>query len=172
MDAESLGPRVVTYQFEIDDDDWAAWKDTVPRSKALDERLRELIAADTDGRVQDAATDEPGTPPTPAAAVDPASSGRPSLSGETEQHVRESLAGEGDELDQRVTEIAKMYAYLREHGEAEKDELLDTVDIAATGYASRESVWSNMVKGRDTLRALPGVETPPTGKTTWRYTDG
>lgn len=171
MDTESVGPRVVTYQFEIDDDDWAAWKDTVPRSKALDERLRELIAADTDGRVREGATDERGAAPTPAAAVNPASSGRPALSGDTEQRVREALAGEGDELDRRVTEIAKMYAYLREHGEAEKDELLDAVDVDATGYASRESVWSNMVKGRDTLRVLPGVETPPTGKTTWRYTD-
>jgi hypothetical protein len=28
-----------------------------------------------------------------------------------------------------------------------------------------------MVKGRETLRALPGVETPPEGKTTWKYTE-
>jgi len=42
---------VTTYQFEIDDDLWEEWKDTVPRSKALDERIRELIEADKDGRV-------------------------------------------------------------------------------------------------------------------------
>jgi hypothetical protein len=28
-----------------------------------------------------------------------------------------------------------------------------------------------MVKGKDTLRALPGVRTPSAGKTTWRYED-
>jgi hypothetical protein len=42
---------VVTYQFEIDTDEWETWKKTVPRTKALDERLRELIHADAEGRV-------------------------------------------------------------------------------------------------------------------------
>jgi hypothetical protein len=45
--------NMVTYQFEVDRDEWEDWKDTVPRSKSLDERLRELIQADTEGRVQD-----------------------------------------------------------------------------------------------------------------------
>lgn len=40
------------YQFQIDDDKWEDWKDTVPRSKSLEERIIELIEADTDGRVQ------------------------------------------------------------------------------------------------------------------------
>lgn len=64
-----------------------------------------------------------------------------------------------------------MYEYLREHGKAEKDDLLAVVDVDATGYADAGSVWANMVKGRDTLRALPGVETPPAGRSEWRYTD-
>jgi len=42
---------MVTYQFEVDDDTWKEWKNTVPRSKTLDTRLRELIKADKDGRV-------------------------------------------------------------------------------------------------------------------------
>lgn len=42
---------MVKYQFEIDDEDWEEWKDTVPRSKSLDTRIRELIKADTDGNV-------------------------------------------------------------------------------------------------------------------------
>jgi len=63
-----------------------------------------------------------------------------------------------------------MYDHLREHGEAERDDLLDVVDIDATDYASPDSVWSNMVKGKDTLRALPGVEKPSTGRSKWRYT--
>lgn len=59
---------MVSYQFEIDDETWTAWKRTVPRTKPLDQRLRELIEADTDGRVleADAATaTAPTTEPEP-----------------------------------------------------------------------------------------------------------
>jgi hypothetical protein len=89
---------------------------------------------------------------------------------ETEERIRDALAGSGDLLDARLNEILKMYEHLREHGEAEKDDLLDVVDVGATDYASRDSVWSNMVKGKDTLRALPGVEKPSTGRSKWKYT--
>ncbi|NUC75019.1 hypothetical protein HTZ84_22400 [Haloterrigena sp. SYSU A558-1] len=41
------------YQFQIDDDKWEDWKDTVPRSKSLEQRIIELIEADTEGRVQE-----------------------------------------------------------------------------------------------------------------------
>jgi hypothetical protein len=44
---------MTTYSFEIPDDVWEEWKDTVPRSKRLDDRLVELIKADTEGRVDD-----------------------------------------------------------------------------------------------------------------------
>lgn len=83
--------------------------------------------------------------------------------------LREELAGSGDLLERRVDEVLKMYDYLREHGEASKGELLGVVDVDATRYAGAESVWANMVKGKDTLRALPGVETPPTGRSEWRF---
>jgi hypothetical protein len=85
--------------------------------------------------------------------------------------LRGALAGSDDLLERRVDEVLTMYDLLRERGQAEKDELLDAVDVDATGYASRASVWSNMVKGKDTLSALPGVESPPTGRSEWRYTD-
>ena len=62
-----------------------------------------------------------------------------------------------------------MYAHLREHETAENDDLLEAVDVDATGYADADSVWANMVKGKDTLRALPGVQKPSPGRTTWRY---
>jgi hypothetical protein len=63
---------MVTYQFEIDDDDWQDWKETVPRTKSLDERLRELIEADTHGRVEEPGSDG-GDQPTDADLVpDPA----------------------------------------------------------------------------------------------------
>lgn len=32
---------------------WQAWKNTVPRSKSLEQRINELIRADTEGRVVD-----------------------------------------------------------------------------------------------------------------------
>jgi len=85
--------------------------------------------------------------------------------------LREELAGSGDRLEARVDGVLAMYDYLRGHGEAEKDELLDAVDVDATGYESRASVWSNMVKGKDTLRTLPGVEKPSTGRSKWRFTE-
>lgn len=45
--------HMTKYQFQIDDEKWEAWKDTVPRSKSLEERIIELIEADTEGRVQE-----------------------------------------------------------------------------------------------------------------------
>lgn len=42
---------MTTYQFEVGDDTWEEWKETVPRTKSLDERLIELIEADTEGRI-------------------------------------------------------------------------------------------------------------------------
>lgn len=85
--------------------------------------------------------------------------------------LRDNLAGSGDLLDRRANQVLAMYEELRDRGAAEKDDLLAVVDVDATGYQDESSVWANMVKGRDTLRALPGVETPATGLTTWRYTD-
>jgi len=41
----------VYYQLAVNDELWQEWKDTVPRSKRLDERLEELIKADVDSRV-------------------------------------------------------------------------------------------------------------------------
>ena len=43
--------HMTKYQFEIDDDKWDDWKETVPRTKSLETRIIELIEADTDGRV-------------------------------------------------------------------------------------------------------------------------
>jgi hypothetical protein len=42
---------MVKYQFEIDDEKWEQWKNTVPRSKSLEVRIIELIEADAAGRV-------------------------------------------------------------------------------------------------------------------------
>jgi hypothetical protein len=157
---------MVTYQFDIDPDTWARWKDTVPRSKTLDERLRELIVADTEGRVRPPDTDE--------ARNDKAAEAGITTSNPTPEADRDRLAdalpGSGEVLDARVDAIGDMYGVLREEGAAEKSDLLDAIDVEATGYASPASVWANMVKGRDTLAGCPGVETPRSGMSTWRFT--
>jgi hypothetical protein len=160
---------MVKYQFEIDDDEWEAWKRTVPRTKSLDERVRELIRADTDGRVEDDTSEQKSEPVERSPRHQP-------VEGVERAQLRDELAeavpSSGDLAKRRADEILKMYDVLRERGEAEKSDLLGVVDVEATEYASAASVWSNMVKGRETLRALPGVKTPPEGKTTWRYSDG
>jgi hypothetical protein len=84
--------------------------------------------------------------------------------------LEDVLAGDGDLLDRRVDEALAMYDLLREEGAAEKSDLLEAVDVEATEYKSENSVWANMVKGK--LGKLPGVEAPPAGKSTWRYTGG
>jgi len=45
---------MVRYQFQVDEETWEEWKKTVPRSKSLEQRIIELIEADTEGRVEDA----------------------------------------------------------------------------------------------------------------------
>jgi hypothetical protein len=52
------GASVVRYQFQIEDETWEDWKETVPRNKSLEERIIELIEADTEGRVSEPDGDE------------------------------------------------------------------------------------------------------------------
>jgi hypothetical protein len=42
---------MVRYQFQVEDDLWEEWKETVPRSKSLEKRIVELIEADKEGRI-------------------------------------------------------------------------------------------------------------------------
>ena len=58
MSVATDGEDMVKYQFQADDDEWESWKNTVPRSKSLEQRINELIRADTEGRVR--GEDEPG----------------------------------------------------------------------------------------------------------------
>lgn len=52
--------RMVRYQFQIEDEKWERWKNTVPRSKSLEKRIIELIEADAAGRVLDDPTEITG----------------------------------------------------------------------------------------------------------------
>lgn len=81
------------------------------------------------------------------------------------------LPGSGDTLDRRRAAIARLYAFLEREGQARKTDLLDLVDPDEVEYSSKESFWANCVKGRDSLRALPGVESPSEGGHVWRFKD-
>lgn len=81
------------------------------------------------------------------------------------------LPGSGETLERRRAAIAQLYAYLQEHGTATKSELLELIDPDDVGYSSAESFWSNAIKGRETLRALPEIDAPGEGERTWRYID-
>lgn len=48
-----IDPEKTTYQFSVQKVRWERWKQTVSRSKSLEQRLIELIVADTEGRVQE-----------------------------------------------------------------------------------------------------------------------
>ena len=128
---------MVVYQFEVDDELWNRWKDTVPRSKSLDQRVRGLIEADADGRVADSPSESAATPPEPEPAPEPepndAEQDAPAqgpddlapgeeppetlLSDDQEAMLRGRLAGSGWKLDGRVDAVRRMYGRLRELGE-------------------------------------------------------
>lgn len=132
----------------------------------LDE-IREVVCTEVEKGIETDSDPKPAENTSKEPAPDPVPNPK-----DLRDVVADGLAGSGDLLERRVDEIGAMYEVLRQHGEAENSELLDAVDVDATGYASRESVWSNMVKGKDTLSALPGVEAPPTGRSTWKYKGG
>ncbi len=81
------------------------------------------------------------------------------------------LPGSGETLERRQATLSRLYNYLQDHGTATKQDLLQLVDPDEVGYASTESFWSNAIKGRDSLRSLPGIEPPAEGERTWRYID-
>jgi len=129
------------------------------RGESYDDVLRRVLGLEDDNTDTESG-EEPGIDTsTPTLDVD-------------REALADALAGSGDVLERRVDAIVDMYEFLREEREAEKSDLLDAIDVEATGYASPASVWSNCVKGKPTLRALPGVEPPRTGMSTWRYTGG
>jgi negative regulator of replication initiation len=127
------------------------------RGESYDDVLRRVINVEADDSATESAAEGHIDTSTPTPDVD-------------REALAEALAGSGDVLERRVDAVVEMYAHLREEGAAEKSDLLDAIDVDATGYDSEASVWANMVKGRDTLRALPGVEPPSAGMSTWRYT--
>lgn len=79
------------------------------------------------------------------------------------------VPGEGELMNRRIWTVIEMYKLLQEKGSAEKSDFLEVVNLDAVEYSSLDLAWSNMVEGQDTLSALPCVEKPPKGQTTWTY---
>lgn len=127
------------------------------RGESYDDVLRRVLGLEDDN-TDTGSGEEPG--------IDTSTPSRE----EIRDQLRDALAGSGDLLERRVDEVLGMWQFLKEAGEAEKKHMLEEVDVEATGYESEASVWANMIKGRDTLRTLPGVEPPSSGMSTWRYT--
>lgn len=79
------------------------------------------------------------------------------------------LPGSGDRLERRRAAVRTLYEFLQEEGTASRSEFLELVDADEVGYSSAESFWTNLVKARDALKQLPGVDAPGEGEHTWRY---
>jgi hypothetical protein len=150
---------MVTYQFEIDTDTWNQWKETVPRTKKLDERLIELIEADTEGRVR-----EPKEP-TPPEPYNP------------DRHLKgvefPSTVNRADAIDA----IGAAREYLHKNGQATmRDFVTHVMPRYPLGYEVPElepgeryrgAWWRKVVKPG--LEALPGIDAPSDGRRTWRF---
>lgn len=122
---------MVTYQFEIDDDTWNQWKNTVPRSQSLEERLIELIEADTDGRVSPPTDSDGGTAdvePRTEPADTPADSKPPHgrENGNDSSAVPADLPNRVDRQDAQDT-FERVREFLRSDGPASTREIVAAV---------------------------------------------
>jgi len=157
---------VTTYQFEIDGEKWRHWKDTVPRSKSLDDRIRELIEADTEGRVVETEGRE--------------RTGDDDLRARAEATLDELAVPGRDASVERNRREAILWAwdYLRRHGDATSSEIANatfgyfwdcdlgySVSARYPGY----QLWDSVV--RDALRELPGVDGPAERGNEWAFVD-
>jgi hypothetical protein len=164
---------MVVYQFDVDEELWNRWKDTVPRSKSLDERLRELIEADADGRVTESPAESGVTPSEPEPAPEPETADAADeddqrgkhIDGETRLMLRDELYGSGEVLERRLDALEQLYGELKREGTMEREELIAMVDLDDVGYDDGDSMMSNMVAGK--LAMLPGVSADTGG--TYRY---
>lgn len=165
--AREPGP-MVKYQFEVEDEKWNQWKNTVPRSKSLEERIIELIEADTEGRVQ--APSESDTARAPA----------PEPSGAPESAFSGLTFPSSKDRDECIETVLSAREYLRENGTATmRDFVTDVMPEHSLGYnvpdlapgeRYRGSWWRKVVKPG--LEALPDVEKPGTGESEWEYVGG
>lgn len=174
---------MVKFQFEIDDEEWNDWKRTVPRMTSLDERIRELIRADSEGRVQppsDTHEESNSEPPEVEPRDDTAPQQPAEPATDIRDELRDAMPGSGDTLEGRVDAVLRIYDLLQQREEeiVKTQQLKDLVDASDVEYASVDSFWSNAVKknkaqGRpNAVTLLPGVEELGNGRYRYGGADG
>jgi len=83
------------------------------------------------------------------------------------------LPGSGDVLERRREVVLDLYRHLEMEGSARRSEFLRVIESSRDhGYQDADSFWSNVIKGRRSLGALPGVRKPPEGGHRWRFDAG
>lgn len=134
------------YQFAIDDDTWNEWKRTLPRDKSLEQRIIELIEADTRGIV-DYPDGEPTATETTygnALADDffestPANPCRAALEGWTP-------GTPGDDRDRRQESARQLLEWLRDRDGAQKGDVRSEIgdELLLPSHNSFDSWWETV----------------------------
>lgn len=169
-----------TTTIEIEVEEWERLNKRKKPGDSFNDVLKRVLDSIETYESSDTTTDapEPRTPPDTAESGDighiEAGGGASSVS---ESRVRRALSaldvpGSGTVAEKRREAIFEMWRLLRDEGTATKANFLTVVDLDAVAYQSKDSFWSNCIKGKDTLRALPGVEPPSEGMSRWRYDPG
>jgi hypothetical protein len=174
MPEEAEHGLMVKYQFEIDDETWREWKNTVPRSKSLEQRIIELIEADTENRVQPAREDDIAESDSSEGAVESVVEDDQTdieakeeigddlgerMEPEEETRAAEDvlreleLPGNGSNYETRVNTVLTFYEYLRDHhgervSKSDLGELAENTGLDV-GYSSFTSLWNNWVKANE-----------------------
>lgn len=173
---------MVKYQFEIDDEKWDEWKNTVPRSKSLERRLIELIEADTDDRVQSEGQPTPQPDQHPEVGQPDSVPARDETPAEAdvEAVVADVEFPSSQDRAECVAAIQAAYSHLQREGTATMREFVrEVMPDHPLGYEIpdleesdryRGAWWRRVVKPG--LEALPDVEKPPAGHSEWRYVNG
>lgn len=133
---------MVTYQFEVDDEKWTEWKNTVPRSKSLEQRLNELIEADTEGRVREEPVEEDDIAAEDSSPAPVAETDEPEV--EQTAGIDEILARwepMGENAQQRLDAGRAVLEYVREQGKATKDDIFEDVYPENEIESQSEDTW-------------------------------
>lgn len=157
---ERRGVTVVTYQFKIDDDLWEEWKKTVPRSKSLDTRLRELIKADRDGRVLDADHDAGTATEEYYDRVDDVVSERSVVN-----EIASSWEVSGDVLEQRRAAAQAALELIRQRGSLSKQEAQDELLPEYAVETQGERIWYD----KTVKPVLEAVATYSASERRWKH---